>query len=63
MKLNKMSKVAVRDDDFYIPANKEERRILLKQYISTKLTDDWLRLPKKQADMERRFLRKLVDSL
>lgn len=58
-----MSKVAVRDDDFYIPANKEERRILLKQYISTKLTDDWLRLPKKQADMERRFLRKLIDSL
>jgi hypothetical protein len=58
-----MSKVAVRDDDFYIPQNKEERRILLKQYISTKLTDDWLRLPKKQADMERRFLRKLIDSL
>lgn len=58
-----MSKVAVRDDDFYIPQNKEERRILLKQYISAKLIDDWLRLPKKQADMERRFLRKLVDSL
>ena len=58
-----MSKIAVRDDDFYIPANKEERRILLKQYISAKLIDDWLRLPKKQADMERRFLRKLVDSL
>ena len=58
-----MSKVAVRDDDFYIPQNKEERRILLKQYISTKLTDDWLKMSKKQATMERRFLRKLIDSL
>ena len=58
-----MSKVAVRDDDFYIPQNKEERRILLKQYISAKLIDDWLKMPKRQATMERRFLRKLVDSL
>ena len=58
-----MSKIAVRDDDFYIPQNKESRKLLLKQYISTKLTDDWLKMSKKQADMERRFLRKLVDSI
>ena len=58
-----MSKIAVRDDDFYIPQSKEERRILLKQYISAKLTNDWLKMSKKQATMERRFLRKLIDSL
>lgn len=61
--MNKLGKPNLQDDDFYLPSNKEERRILLKQYISAKLTDDWLKLPKKQADMERRFLRKLVDSL
>ena len=61
--MNKVGKPNLKDDDFYLPSNKEERRILLKQYISTKLTDDWLKLPKKQADMERRFLRKLIDSL
>ena len=58
-----MSKVAVRDDEFYLPSDKESRRLLLKQYISTKLTDDWLKMSKKQATMERRFLRKLIDSL
>lgn len=61
--MNKLGKPNFQDDDFYIPQNKEERKLLLKQYISAKLIDDWLRLPKKQAAMERRFLRKLVDSL
>ena len=58
-----MAKPTTFDDDFYIPQNKEERKLLLKQYISAKLIDDWLKLPKQQATMERRFLRKLVDSL
>ena len=58
-----MSKIAVRDDDFYIPANKESRKVLLKQIISKHLTPHWLQMPVKQADMERRMIRKLVDSL
>lgn len=58
-----MAKPTTFDEDFYIPSDKESRRLLLKQYISTKLTDDWLKMSKKQATMERRFLRKLIDSL
>ena len=61
--MNKLGKPNLQDDDFYIPQSKESRKLLLKQYISTKLKDDWLKLPKQQATMERRFLRKLVDSL
>jgi hypothetical protein len=61
--MNKLGKPNLQDDDFYIPQNKEERKLLLKQYISAKLIDDWLKMPKQQATMERRFLRKLVDSL
>ena len=61
--MNKLGKPNLQDDDFYMPQNKESRKLLLKQYISTKLTDDWLKMSKKQADMERRFLRKLVDSI
>jgi hypothetical protein len=61
--MNKLGKPNLQDDDFYIPQSKESRKLLLKQYIAAKLKDDWLKLPKQQATMERRFLRKLVDSL
>lgn len=58
-----MSKIAVRDNEFYLPANKESRKLLLKQIISKHLTPHWLQMPRKQADMERRMIRKLVDSI
>lgn len=61
--MNQYGKPNLKDDEFYLPPTKESRKVLLKQYISTKLTDDWLKLPKQQATMERRFLRKLIDSL
>lgn len=61
--MNKLGKPNLQDYDFYIPQNKEERRILLKQIISKQLTPHWLQMPKKLADMERRMIRKLVDSL
>ena len=61
--MNKMSKIAVRDNEFYLPTDRESRKLLLKQYISTKLTDEWLKQPKQKANLERRFLRKLIDSL
>lgn len=51
------------NDEFFIPANKEERKTLLKQFISTHLAKDWLTMSKHQADVERRFLRHLIDSL
>lgn len=58
-----MSKIAVRDDDFYIPADKESRKVLLKQLISKHITPEWLKMPRKQADLERRMFRRLIDSL
>lgn len=58
-----MSKIAVRDDDFYIPKNKEGRKTLLKQLISKHITPEWLKMPRKQADLERRMFRRLIDSL
>jgi hypothetical protein len=51
------------DLGFYIPTAKEDKKKLLKQYISANLTKKWLQMSVKQADMERRFLRNLVDSL
>ena len=51
------------DLGFYIPTTKEEKKLLLKQYISAKLSTKWLQMPMKQADMERRFLRNLIDSI
>jgi len=58
-----MGKIAIQDEDFYLPPNKEERKTLLKQIISKHLTPHWLQMPRKQADMERRAIRKLVDSI
>ena len=51
------------DLGFYIPTAKEDKKKLLKQYISAKLLTKWLQMPVKQADMERRFLRNLIESL
>ena len=51
------------DLGFYIPTNKEEKKLLLKQYISAKLSTKWLQMSVKQASMERRFLRNLIDSI
>ena len=58
-----MGKIAIQDEDFYLPNTKEGRRVLLKQIISKHLTPHWLQMPVKQADMERRMIRKLVDSI
>lgn len=51
------------DLGFYIPPTKDEKKLLLKQYISANLAKKWLQMPMKQANMERRFLRNLVDSI
>lgn len=61
--LNKMGKIAITDEEFYLPNTKEERRTLLKQLISKHITPQWLKMPKKQADLERRLFRKLIDSI
>ena len=51
------------DLGFYIPTNKEEKKLLLKQYISAKLSTKWLQMSVKQANLERRFLRHLIDTI
>lgn len=58
-----MGKIAIRDEDFYLPNTKEERKTLLKQIISKHLTPHWLQMPKERANMERRMFRKLIDSI
>ena len=61
--MNQYGKPNLKDDLAYLPPTKEERRTLLKQIISKHLTPHWLQMPKKLADLERRTLRKLIDSL
>ena len=51
------------DLGFYIPTSKEEKKLMLKQYISANLAKKWLQMPMKQAKLERRFLRNLIDSI
>lgn len=51
------------DEEFFIPANKEDRKQMLKQYIAAHLSDYFIRLPLNRASMEKRFLRRLIDSL
>ena len=48
---------------FYIPTVKEEKKLMLKQYIAAKLHEHFIKLPFKQAKLERRFLRNLIDSI
>ena len=61
--MNKMGKIAIRDEEFYLPNTKEQRKQLLKQLISKHITPDWLKMPRQQAAMERRMFRKLIDSI
>lgn len=61
--MNKMGKITIADEEFYLPNSKEQRKQLLKQLISKHITPDWLRMPKHQAAMERRLFRKLIDSI
>lgn len=58
-----MGKIAIRDEDFYLPNSKEGRKTLLKQIISKHLTPHWLQMPKQRANMERRFLRRLIETI
>lgn len=51
------------DEEFFIPANKEDRKQMLKQYIAAHLSDYFTKIPTKRASLERRFLRRLIDSL
>lgn len=51
------------DLGFYIPTSKEEKKLMLKQYIAAKLHEHFIKLPFKQAKLERRFLRNLIDSI
>lgn len=51
------------DLGFYIPTTKEDKKLLLKQYIAAKLQDHFLKLPLNMAKMERRFIRNLIDSI
>lgn len=49
--------------DFYLPPSKKERKQMLVQYIVNHLGDYFMRLPMKRTSMEKRFLRRLIDSL
>lgn len=60
--MNKGGKKNSKDDEFFIPANKEDRKQLLKQYIASHLSDYFMNLPLERAKMERRFLRHLIDT-
>ena len=61
--MNQYGKPNLKDDEFYLPPNKEERKLLLKQLISKHITPHWLKMPKQMASMERRMFRRLIDSL
>lgn len=51
------------DLDFYLPPSKNERKQMLVQYIVNHLGDYFMRLPMKRSSMEKRFLRRLIESL
>ena len=51
------------DLDFYLPPSKNERKQMLVQYIVNHLGDYFMRLPMKRTSMEKRFLRRLIESL
>ena len=61
--LHKIKSDETTDLDFYLPPSKNERKQMLVQYIVNHLGDYFMRLPMKRASMEKRFLRRLIDSL
>lgn len=51
------------DCEFYIEHSKEGKKQQLKQYIASHLNSYWMQIPKKQAQLEIRFLRQLINAI
>lgn len=49
--------------DFYIPRNREDKKKLLYNYVTTRLENYYFQLTKKEAIMHKQFLTKLIKSL
>lgn len=47
----------------YQAANKQERIDNFKQFLYTKFRERWMLIPKKQATLERTFIREFLDSI
>lgn len=52
------------DDDrlFYLPAAKQERRKMLKHFVTKECEKCWQLQPAKVSTLKREFLRQLIDS-
>lgn len=61
--IQKIKEDETTDLDFYLPPSKKERKQMLTQYIANHLGDYFMRLPMKRTSMEKRFLRRLIESL
>lgn len=51
------------DLDFYLPPSKKERKQMLTQYIANHLEKHFMKISVNRASMEKRFLRRLIESL